>query len=265
MRASRREVSIFNMSLLDILCGALGAFCFLTLTLFPYYGKKEQDSGARLAEADHRVAEAKKKLAALTAQPDSPEAQSARQAQEKVRSLQAALADTQSIENQLQQAREDLQQAKRDGAAKEQRKDDAERASLERQIADLKNYLAQPEPKEDGLVLNGAPFLAVYATHPRQGPGIKIDVTPRQDFAFGDWSSSVATLWIGEAPPARRYQARFITQPAALSPQMGVRVFVCARRGCQMLEGQQIVPGPGAGMRSFAIDLDSSGGVRLAF
>ncbi|GAB4409901.1 MAG: hypothetical protein OHK0021_19640 [Bryobacter sp.] len=45
MRASRREVNIFNMSLLDILCGALGAFCFLTLTLFPYYGKKESEAG----------------------------------------------------------------------------------------------------------------------------------------------------------------------------------------------------------------------------
>jgi hypothetical protein len=39
MRARNREVNIFNMSLLDILCGALGAFCFMMLTLFPHYGK----------------------------------------------------------------------------------------------------------------------------------------------------------------------------------------------------------------------------------
>src|SRR5436853_4453435 len=37
MRARTREVNIFNMSLLDILCGALGAFCFMTLVLLPYY------------------------------------------------------------------------------------------------------------------------------------------------------------------------------------------------------------------------------------
>jgi outer membrane murein-binding lipoprotein Lpp len=41
MKARNREINIFNMSLLDILCGALGAFCFLMLTLFPYYGRPE--------------------------------------------------------------------------------------------------------------------------------------------------------------------------------------------------------------------------------
>jgi hypothetical protein len=37
MRTRTREVQIFNMSLIDILCGALGAFCFMMLVLLPYY------------------------------------------------------------------------------------------------------------------------------------------------------------------------------------------------------------------------------------
>lgn len=37
MKARNREINIFNMSLLDILCGALGAFCFMMLSLLPYY------------------------------------------------------------------------------------------------------------------------------------------------------------------------------------------------------------------------------------
>jgi hypothetical protein len=37
MKPRNREINIFNMSLLDILCGALGAFCFLMLVLFPFY------------------------------------------------------------------------------------------------------------------------------------------------------------------------------------------------------------------------------------
>ena len=37
MRARNREINIFNMSLLDILCGALGAFCFMMIVLLPYY------------------------------------------------------------------------------------------------------------------------------------------------------------------------------------------------------------------------------------
>ena len=39
MRTRNREVNIFNMSLLDILTGMLGAFLFLMLGLVPYYTK----------------------------------------------------------------------------------------------------------------------------------------------------------------------------------------------------------------------------------
>jgi hypothetical protein len=47
MRARSREVNIFNMSLLDILTGMLGAFLFLMLGLVPYYTKaqKQNNSG----------------------------------------------------------------------------------------------------------------------------------------------------------------------------------------------------------------------------
>src|SRR5919202_5362311 len=45
MKPRNREVNIFNMSLLDILCGALGAFCFLMLALFPYYAKGSGAAG----------------------------------------------------------------------------------------------------------------------------------------------------------------------------------------------------------------------------
>jgi hypothetical protein len=44
MKPRNREVNIFNMSVLDLLTGALGAFCFLTLALFPYYFKAQNAS-----------------------------------------------------------------------------------------------------------------------------------------------------------------------------------------------------------------------------
>lgn len=50
MKPRNREINIFNMSLLDILCGALGAFCFLMLALFPYYAK---GSGATAQSAEN--------------------------------------------------------------------------------------------------------------------------------------------------------------------------------------------------------------------
>src|SRR5713101_1985444 len=40
MKPRNREINIFNMSLLDILCGALGAFCFRMIVLLPYYSSK---------------------------------------------------------------------------------------------------------------------------------------------------------------------------------------------------------------------------------
>lgn len=56
MKKQNREVNIFNMSLLDILCGALGAFCFMMLALFPSYikAKSASDSGGA-ADAQERA------------------------------------------------------------------------------------------------------------------------------------------------------------------------------------------------------------------
>src|SRR5438105_12970713 len=47
MRARRREINIFNMSLLDILCGALGAFCFMVLVMLPSYKPSRRDAQLR--------------------------------------------------------------------------------------------------------------------------------------------------------------------------------------------------------------------------
>lgn len=44
MRGRSREVNIFNMSLLDILTGMLGAFLFLMLGLVPYYTKAKNSN-----------------------------------------------------------------------------------------------------------------------------------------------------------------------------------------------------------------------------
>lgn len=46
MRPRSREINIFNMSLLDVLTGALGAFLFLALGLIPYYTAHGQPSSS---------------------------------------------------------------------------------------------------------------------------------------------------------------------------------------------------------------------------
>jgi hypothetical protein len=75
MKSRNREVNIFNMSLLDILCGTLGAFCFLMLALLPDHIKAKQlqqqieqmgtpagkDAEARAKQAEEDAREAKKR------------------------------------------------------------------------------------------------------------------------------------------------------------------------------------------------------------
>jgi hypothetical protein len=60
MRARNREINIFNMSLLDILTGMLGAFLFLMLGLVPYYSKAI--SGTVISQEDKKKLDDMKKL-----------------------------------------------------------------------------------------------------------------------------------------------------------------------------------------------------------
>ncbi len=100
MRRRNREVNIFNMSLLDILCGALGAFCFMMLSLFPDHAKVK-DLQARLAAAERN-----------SGTPGDPNA-GARAQQAEQRASQAEQR-AQQAEQQLQEARKQLQQARLD-------------------------------------------------------------------------------------------------------------------------------------------------------
>ncbi|MEZ5403903.1 MAG: hypothetical protein R2729_29755 [Bryobacteraceae bacterium] len=58
MKSRRREVNIFNVSLLDILCGALGAFCFLMITLLPYW----HPGGASAKDVEQQYQQAMREL-----------------------------------------------------------------------------------------------------------------------------------------------------------------------------------------------------------
>jgi hypothetical protein len=88
MRRRNREVNIFNMSLLDILCGALGAFCFMMLSLFPDHAKVK-DLQARLQAAER------------TGPGDASAGARARQAEQQLREAQKQLDKAQSEQSLL--------------------------------------------------------------------------------------------------------------------------------------------------------------------
>ncbi len=105
MRARRREVNIFNMSLLDILCGALGAFCFMMLVALPYY--IPPGSGLELRKAQNETDRLLKELSNLKER--MPDQKSVQEMEELMRQLEAQVKALQGHVNILTAEKEELQ------------------------------------------------------------------------------------------------------------------------------------------------------------
>ncbi|MCW5978699.1 MAG: hypothetical protein KIT09_11510 [Bryobacteraceae bacterium] len=109
MKRQHREINIFNMSLLDILCGALGAFCFLMLVLFPFYKPSEARTGEDHGEKNIEQMEASMKE--MERQLEKFRKIGPQASQEFVQKMQDQLERTQ---DQLGEARRRVDQAERD-------------------------------------------------------------------------------------------------------------------------------------------------------
>jgi len=105
MKVQRREVNIFNMSLLDILCGALGAFCFLMLALLPFW-KPEGLHNEKIPDLRKEAAELREKLARLGAPSELIE--KVRQLDIQLRKALAAQKDTAELLRQLEELKKQL-------------------------------------------------------------------------------------------------------------------------------------------------------------
>ena len=62
MRARNREFSILNMSFLDVICGAMGAFLIVMVILMPYYKKEAQDFLQSIGNLKQELAETTQRL-----------------------------------------------------------------------------------------------------------------------------------------------------------------------------------------------------------
>jgi hypothetical protein len=107
MRARNREINIFNMSLLDILTGMLGAFLFLMVGLVPYYAKV-MNSSVLSAEEKKKFDELKKLLDKGLKGPLSPE--EAEQLRNEMERLQA---ENDRLQNEKQQIQSELDDTKK--------------------------------------------------------------------------------------------------------------------------------------------------------
>ncbi len=83
MRRRKREISIFNLSMLDVISGALGAFLFLVAILVPFYKK---DLAAMLRQLQQTVSELRGQLSETQEQLEA--------AEQRVQALEERLAKT---------------------------------------------------------------------------------------------------------------------------------------------------------------------------
>jgi hypothetical protein len=176
MKSRSREVNIFNMSLLDILCGALGAFCFMMLVLFPAYQQAQAEGGAGADTAEQL------KMARARAEKAEAEARQAKAA--------------------AQQAKTEAQQAKKDADQYFSKADVAKRpmlveASWTNTGSEVNIYVRFRGKNEKGQDASGPPF----------DPNVKPAPTFTGDSAY-TWGGNTA-FWILRDTPTAEYEVYY--------------------------------------------------------
>lgn len=196
MRARAREVNIFNMSLLDILCGALGAFCFMMLVLLPYYKPPADADDLRQQQAT--TDELMKKLEKLKEQ--AKDSALAKQLQDLVQQLQDQI---KQLQGQVNQFASENQQLKTQNDALTKKNDEQARA-LDQRRPFLTTVTTIP-PQNVNLYVwddsvnadkkTAAPF---DPTQPRQWPSWTGDTLA--------WLNGTSTWLVRDSPPNIHYK-----------------------------------------------------------
>ena len=92
-RRGNKEVNIFNMSMLDVISGALAAFILLTILLMPYYKKETIDALKDLKKAQEQLSQTQEALA-LSQQQTVQQQKKTQQAEQKLAEANAELSKT---------------------------------------------------------------------------------------------------------------------------------------------------------------------------
>lgn len=173
MRARNREINIFNMSLLDILCGALGAFCFMMLVLLPYY--KPPGTEAELHEQQREVDELVKNLDAIKQK--LKDAELAKEMSEVVRRLEEQIKGLEGQMNRIasENAQLSAQNKQLTGQNAELSGRNEQLTQENRQLGEKARQLDQRTPF---LVLSGARM-----------PGQEVDLYLHDNLVSGDRKS----------------------------------------------------------------------------
>ena len=137
MKPRNRDINIFNLSMLDVISGALGAFLIIMIVLFPYYKKESIDYRQELAEMQRQVQSMEQQI--NQAQEQAQQAQAA--AERAQQQLQAAQEVNQEMQEQLQAARSAQSEATRAQQQLQQARTQAE--EMRRQLGEARRQLAK--------------------------------------------------------------------------------------------------------------------------
>ncbi len=156
MRTRNREINIFNMSLLDVLSGALGAFMFMMLSFVPYYNiviqnkltpteqqKEKEDLKDKLAALEQKNRDLDKRIEDLTealtkAGKGDVTAEELAKLEEENNRLRKEIEKLKAENEKLRAENAELQ-ARLDSA-------EAEISRLKQEIAELRERLARIKP-----------------------------------------------------------------------------------------------------------------------
>ncbi|MBF0376729.1 MAG: hypothetical protein HQK72_04535 [Desulfamplus sp.] len=121
MKPRNREINIFNLSMLDVISGALGAFLIIMIVLFPYYKKESIDYQRQVEQLTQQLQQAQQQAAQVEQLQEEnrqakADAESLRQELETIRQnsgeanqqLETAREENQQLRQQLQSAQQQL-------------------------------------------------------------------------------------------------------------------------------------------------------------
>jgi hypothetical protein len=141
MKPRNRDINIFNLSMLDVISGALGAFLIIMIILFPYYRKETIDYTEIITSLQERIQSLEQQQEETTAmfQAARAEAEAAQmETQEARQALEASREEIQNLQRQVQTAMTDAEQARQ-----QLRESQAETDVVRQQLGEAQRQLAR--------------------------------------------------------------------------------------------------------------------------
>jgi len=163
MRARNREFNILNMSFLDVICGAMGAFLIIMVILMPYYKKEAQDFLQSIGNLKQELAESSQRLEETEAELD--------RAEKRIMELEQELQKSQSQNSALQRSVDEVRK----------RRDTPLLVGLKwpSPLVDLDLYLVQPSGHAVGFARKKRGLTELVFDYQKGGEGAEVVISTK--------------------------------------------------------------------------------------